>query len=55
MISNCDNQVYDSTYGGFSTSDGLLLTRIANTNNFVLDQIGESSLPVDLKAEELFQ
>ena len=52
---NCGNVVYDSTYGGFGGNPCGLFTRIDSSYNFVLDQIGESDLPVDVDVNELFQ
>lgn len=52
---NCGNVVYDSTYGGFGSRSGALYTRIDSSFHFVLEQIGESELPVDVNAENLFQ
>lgn len=48
--------VYDAMYGGFVLTRGSqLLTRVDGSYNFVVEQIGESDLPVDVKPEELFQ
>lgn len=48
--------VYDATYGGYVLFRGSsLLTRVDGSYNFVLEQIGENDLPVDVKPEELFQ
>ena len=52
---NCENVIYDSTYGGFKATSGALYTRIDSSYNFVLEQLGETDLPVDKAAEELFQ
>ena len=52
---NCGNVVYDSTYGGFGGNPYGLFTRIDSSYNFVLDQIGNSDLPVDVDSNELFQ
>lgn len=52
---NCGNVVYDSTYGGFGSRSGALYTRIDSSFHFVLEQIGQSGLPIDVDAEDLFQ
>jgi len=53
-VTNCENVVYDSSYGGFTTNDGAFFTRIDSSCNFVLEQIGESELPIDVEPEALF-
>ncbi len=46
--------VYDVAYGGMDVEGGAFVTRMEGSYVFTLEQPGESELPVDAKAEELF-
>lgn len=49
ITTNCTTVVYDSIYGGFSDDGDLFYTRINTNAHFMLDQVGESDLPIDVK------
>lgn len=49
ITTNCTTVVYDSIYGGFSDDGDLFYTRINTNAHFMLDQIGECDLPIDVK------
>lgn len=49
ITTNCTTVVYDSIYGGFSDDGDLFYTRINTNAHFMLDQVGENDLPVDVK------
>lgn len=49
ITTNCTTVVYDSVYGGYRTDHGLFYTRINTNAHFMLDQVGQSDLPVDVK------
>lgn len=56
-LTNCNHEVYDSLYGGYryGQKGGKFYTRGEEDLHFVLDQVGESDLPVDVKdIESLF-
>ena len=46
--------VYDASYGGMSVEGGAFITQLEGSYSFVLEQPGESDLPVDAEPEELF-
>lgn len=47
-------QVYDSYYSGYQLAYSCLLCRTDRNVSFQLDGLGDSDLPVDVKAEDLF-
>ena len=46
--------VYDASYGGVNVEGGAFLTRLEGSYSFVLEQPGDSDLPVDVAPEALF-
>ncbi len=46
--------VYDASYGGMSVEGGAFITQLEGSYSFVLEQPGDSNLPVDAEPEELF-
>ena len=46
--------VYDASYGGMSVEGGAFITQMEGSYSFVLEQPGDSDLPVDVGPEELF-
>ena len=46
--------VYDASYGGMSVEGGAFITQMEGSYSFVVEQPGDSDLPVDVEPEELF-
>lgn len=55
LATNCNTIVYSSRYGGYYTDGGYFYTRVDDLYNLTLDQMGQSKLPFDVEAAELFQ
>lgn len=56
ITTNCTTVVYDSVYGGYSDDGDLFFTRVDRNAHFMLDSLGGSDLPVDVKrARDLFE
>lgn len=49
ITTNCTTVVYDSIYGGFSDDGDLFYTRINKNAHFILEAVGGSDLPIDVK------
>ena len=46
--------VYDASYGGMSVEGGAFITRMEGSYSFVVEQPGDSGLPVDVEPADLF-